>query len=153
MNNSTRSNRRLAAAALVAMAGFVHAAQAQTPVIGTVTNLSGQLVAKRADGAKLLALNSQIREGDLLITGMESYTSIRFMDGAELALQPDTRMVVRQYVYVADKPLLDKVELHLEQGGFRSTDGLLGERSKTAMRVTTPDGELRTGAAPVAAKP
>jgi hypothetical protein len=102
------------------------------------------LVAKGADGApRVLAVASQVREGDTLSTQANTYARVVFKDDAELVLQPETTLVVTHYTYIAGSPRRDQVELSLAQGGLRSTAGKLAQRSPDATVITTPAGTLK----------
>lgn len=141
-------------AGLLAFASFapMGAAQAQgaSPVVGTVANLSGVLVVRTAEGAtRLLAVDSQIRQGDTLTTESRAYAQLKFSDGAELVLQPQSMLVVTRYSYDAAQPQRDGIELGLAQGGFRSTAGVVGQRSKDATVINTPMGALKGNASMV----
>jgi hypothetical protein len=125
-------------------------ASAHAQAVGSVTTLAGVLIAKGADGAaRVLALNSQVREGDTLSTQRNSYARVIFKDDAEVLLQPETTLVVTRYAYDADQPRQDKVELGLEQGGLRSTAGKLAQRSAEATVINTPAGTLKGSASMV----
>lgn len=141
-------------AGLLAFASFalMGAARAQgaSPVVGTVANLSGVLVVRTAEGAtRLLAVDSQIRQGDTLTTESRAYAQLKFSDGAELVLQPQSMLVVTRYSYDAAQPQRDGIELGLAQGGFRSTAGAVGQRSKDATVINTPMGALKGNASMV----
>ena len=77
----------LAVFAVIA-AGFFGASASLAQTAGTVTHLSGTLSVARADGQRLLAVNSAVREGDLLTTERDTYVRIKFSDGAEVVLRP-----------------------------------------------------------------
>lgn len=118
--------------------------------VGTITDLSGMLVSRGADGvSRVLAVNSQVREGDTLSTQRDSYARVVFKDDAQVLLQPESMLVVTRYAYDADKPQQDKVELGLAQGGFRSTAGKLAQRSAQATVINTPMGALQGSASMV----
>ncbi|MFC5521034.1 hypothetical protein [Polaromonas jejuensis] len=142
MKPLTHLIKLLPLAVLLLVAQDVHA-----QAVGSVATLSGLLVAKDMNGkARVLAVNSQVRQGDTLITERNTYALMKFVDGAELTLQPESTLVLTRYTYDADKPQQDKVELNLVQGGFRSVAGLLGQRSQDATVVTTPMGTLQGSA-------
>ena len=87
--------------------------------VGTVTDLSGMLVSRGADGvSRVLAVNSQVREGDTLSTQRDSYARAVFKDDAQVLLQPESMLVVTRYAYDADRPQQDKVELGPAQAVF-----------------------------------
>ncbi|MFS2035315.1 hypothetical protein ACEN8I_14940 [Polaromonas sp. CT11-55] len=131
----------------LALALLVLAPLAQAQVVGTVTKVSGLMVAKSAEGrSRVLAENSPLRQGDTITTGRNTFGRLEFVDGAAMVLQPETLLVLTRYRYDAGKPELDKVELELTQGGFTSTTGTLGKRSPDATVITTPAGNLQGGA-------
>ena len=133
----------LAALLLSAPAAFAQA-------VGSVTTLSGMLVATGADGVpRVLALDSQVREGDTLSTQRNTYARVVFKDEAEVVLQPETTLLVRRYAYDPAQPRQDKVELGLLQGGLRSTIGKLARRSAEATVIETPTGVLQGSASMV----
>lgn len=130
-----------------ALALLMLAPLAQAQVVGTVTKVSGLLVAKSAEGrTRVLADNSPLRQGDTLTTGRNTFGRLEFVDGAEIVLQPESLLVLTRYSYDAAQPQLDKVELELTQGGFSSTAGALGKRSRDATVITTPAGNLQGSA-------
>src|SRR5436190_5791075 len=65
---------------------------------GTVTNLSGTLSVKKADGSvRILSQKSQIESGDTLNTERESFAQIKFSDGAQLTLKPNTAVKIESF--------------------------------------------------------
>ena len=123
---------------------------AYAQAVGSVTTLTGMLVAQGPDGApRVLAVNSQVREGDTLSTQRDAYARIVFKDDAEVVLQPGTTLLVKRYAYDPAQPRQDKVELSLTEGGLRSTTGQLAQRSPEATVITTPQGALKGSASMV----
>jgi hypothetical protein len=121
--------------------------QAQAQVVGSVTKVSGLMVAKSAEGrTRVLAENSPLRQGDTVTTERNTFGRLEFVDGAAIVLQPESLLVLTRYSYDAGKPELDKVELELAQGGFSSTVGALGQRSRDATVIITPAGNLQGSA-------
>ena len=107
-------------------------------VAGRVTNLSGPLVAKKADGkVKILALKSEVEEGDTLVSEKNTYAQIRFVDNSEITLRPGTTFVVESFAYEEGKPDGDKATFNLVKGGLRSVSGLLGKRNKEKFAMKT----------------
>jgi hypothetical protein len=105
---------------------------------GTVTHLAGTLTAKRLDGTtKLLSTNSQIIEGDELSTQQETYARVKFIDGGEVVLRPNTQLKVSAYAYTEDKPQSDNIVLNLVRGGLRAVTGLLGKRNRDRFKLET----------------
>lgn len=128
----------LLAALFLACMGTAFAAPA-----GEITHLSGILSVKRADGAaKILAVKSQVDEGDTLTTEKDTYARIKFIDGAEVVLRPDSQFKVESYRYEEAKPAGDNIFVSLLKGGLRSVTGLVGKRNKEKIAYQTPTATI-----------
>jgi hypothetical protein len=126
-----------AALACLALLGCGSAWAAQ--VVGTVVNLSGPLMDRKADGTvKVLAVKSEIESGDTLVTEKNTYAQIRFIDNGEITLRPGTTFKVEQFAYESGKPEADSASFSLVKGGLRSITGLLGKRNKEKFQLKTP---------------
>jgi hypothetical protein len=153
----TKSNRRRAylfAASLLGLAAS--AAQAQIPAaqpaeaapvstaaVATVTHLSGTLTVKRSDGStRFLSVKSGIAEGDTLVTARGTYARMKFSDGAETVLRPESQMKVDAYKYDDKKPEADNTVISLLKGGMRSVTGLLGRRNRDKVVVNAPGATI-----------
>lgn len=113
-------------------------AVAQAQQAGVVTHLSGTLSVKRADAPlKLLAVKSEVKEGDFLTTEEETYARIKFIDGGEVVLRPGTQLKVERYAYNQAKPEADNVALSMLKGGLRAVTGLVGKRNRDNVNYTT----------------
>jgi hypothetical protein len=96
---------------------------------GTVTHLSGPLLAKKADGSmKSLSRNSVVEQGDTLITEKRTYARIKFNDGSEVTLRPDSQFKVESFSYDQAKPKEDKAFFALVKGSLRTITGQVGKR-------------------------
>ncbi len=94
--------------------------------IGTVTQVNGPLLLKRADGAiKAIALNSFVEQGDTLITEKNTYAQLKFADDSEVTLKPDTQL---------------KIEVLVDKAG--AAGGL-----DTILSMTRGSVQIKTGAA------
>ena len=124
--------RALAAAALLAPL----AALAQ----GTVQYLSGTISVQRANGSVgVLAEKSSVSVGDVLTTQRDSYAQLRFTDGGQVTLRPDTQVKIETYAYDEGRPDRDSFAMQLFKGGLRSLTGLIGKRTpnRNAYRMVT----------------
>ena len=122
---------------LLFLLGAVSLAWAQA-VIGTVTHLTGTLVVKQTDGsAKLLAVSSEVREGDVVNTQQGTYARIRFQDQGELVLRPNSQLVITRYSYQEAAPAEDNFAVNLLKGGLRMVTGLVGKRNPNKVKVET----------------
>jgi hypothetical protein len=124
--------RVLAAAALLA------------PVLalaqGTVQYLSGTLSAQKPDGTvRVLAERSTINVGDVITTQRDSYAQLRFSDGGQVTLRPETQVRVESYAFDEGQPSRDSFAMQLFKGGLRSLTGLIGKRTnnRNAYRMVT----------------
>jgi hypothetical protein len=120
-------------------ATLAHAAD----VVGTVANLSGPLLAKKADGSvKILAQKSAVEQGDTLVSEKNTYARIRFIDNSEITLRPETQLKIDNFSYEADKPEKDSALFSLVKGGLRSVTGLLGKRNHDRFGMHTPTATI-----------
>jgi hypothetical protein len=141
MNPSKKCTAIKALLFAVLMAAGMTAWAAQ--VAGAVTNLSGALMAKKADGSvKILAVKSEIEQGDTLVSEKNTYAQIRFIDNSEITLKPNTTFKVEAFAYEADKPAADAATFSLVKGGLRSITGLLGKRNKEKFSLKTPTATI-----------
>jgi hypothetical protein len=131
----TISERILKLAIAAALAGASLAASAD---VGTVTQLSGTLSVKRADGSlRILSLKSEVRDGDTLSTERDSYGQIRFSDGGQLTMKPNSTIEVTNYRFALDKPQESSFIFGLLKGGLRAVTGLIGKNNPNQYGLTT----------------
>ena len=139
-----RKNRLLAVKGLAlaaALAGL--APDAAFAAAGAVTHLSGAVVARRGDGqSQILSVKSEVKEGDVIATADNSYARVKFGDGTEVVLRPNTQMKVDAFKFEEQRPREDSVVLSLLKGGLRSLTGLLGRRSPASFRVHAPNATI-----------
>ncbi|MET3131647.1 hypothetical protein AAKU55_001910 [Oxalobacteraceae bacterium GrIS 1.11] len=140
----SQSRKCIAIRALLLLALFCWGALAYAAqVAGTVMNLSGPLLAKKADGsAKILAVKSEVEQGDTLVTEKNTYALIKFIDNSELTLRPGTSFTIDKFSFEAGKPDQDNASFNLLKGGLRSITGLLGKRNKERFLLKTPSATI-----------
>jgi hypothetical protein len=96
---------------------------------GTVTHLSGPLFATKADGTtRVLSVNSIVEQGDTLVTEKGTYARVKFVDGGEITLRPQSQIKLSAYQFDQASPGIDRAILNLIKGGIRSITGLIGKR-------------------------
>ncbi|MEN9539247.1 MAG: hypothetical protein RLZZ126_1482 [Pseudomonadota bacterium] len=114
------------------LCSLLQAALAQTPapsVAANATNVDGTAYVTRADGQqRVLARGSALNVGDVVSTTRNSTVRLRFTDGGETALRPDSRLSVQSYAYDAEAPQSDGLVLSLLKGGLRAITGAIGKR-------------------------
>ena len=103
--------------------------QAAADMAGTIGHMSGALVVQRQDGTvKVLAPNSKIFVGDLLITAKDSYAQVNLNDGTKMTLRPNSNLRIAEFQFRTDEPKADNMVMNLLKGGFRTVTGLIGKR-------------------------
>ncbi|GAA5316941.1 MAG: hypothetical protein AseanaTS_21450 [Candidatus Pelagadaptatus aseana] len=102
-----------------------------TSLVGTVSHLRGELVSLEmdSDSRRALTKNSAVNEGDLLITAKQSYARIKFTDGGNLIIRPNSEIRIENYRFKTDAPEQDRYTLNLLKGSLRSITGLIGKRN------------------------
>lgn len=128
----SRAARVIAATVFLAGAQIAQAA-------GTVTHLSGTLYVKRSDGTvRLLSEKSRVDQGDQLSTERATYAQVKFDDGGQVTLRPNTRVNIDSFSFDKAEPKKDGFVMSLLRGGFRAVTGLIGKRAnRNAYRVST----------------
>lgn len=112
-------------------------------VAGTVVNLSGPLLAKKADGTvKILSLKSEVEQGDTLVSEKGTYARIKFVDNSEITLRPNTQFKIDNFSYDEAKPEGDNAFFTLLKGGLRSITGALGKRNREKVGINTPTATI-----------
>ena len=130
--------------AAVAFAGLLLSGTAEAgQVVGTVTDISGPMLARRLDGTiKALTAQSAVEQGDTLVTEKGTYARIKFIDNGEITLRPNTQFKIENFSYEAAKPESDSAFFSLLKGGLRSITGLLGKRNKEKFGLSTPTATI-----------
>src|SRR4051812_41014672 len=132
MQTVTRNLLQAVAAAALA---WPLAAAAQA----TVQFLSGTLHVQRADGSvRLLSEKSELKVGDVVTTERESYAQVKFTDGGQITLRPQTQVKLDSYNFSQTEPANDSFGMSILKGGLRAITGLVGKRAnREAYRVRT----------------
>lgn len=107
--------------------------------VASVTHLSGTLTVRRSDGTqRFLSVRSAVAEGDTLSTAVGTYARMKFSDGSEVVLRPESQLKVDAFKYEEAKPEADNSLISLLKGGLRSVTGLLGKRNRDKVSYNTP---------------
>jgi len=127
--------RRLSILLLGAFLAWPLAAAAQA----SVQFLSGTLNVQRADGTvQLLSEKSEIKVGDVVNTEKNSFAQIKFTDGGQITLRPETRVKLDEYAFNDKEPVRDGFTMSILKGGMRAVTGLIGKRfNRDAYKVKT----------------
>ena len=123
---------------LMVAAALAVASVAASGSNATVTQLSGTLSVKKPDGSvRILSQKSKIESGDTINTQQDSYAQIRFSDGAQLTLKPNTAVKIENFNFSEEKPQDDSFLYSLFKGGLRAVTGIVGKRSKDKYQLGT----------------
>ena len=85
---------------------------------GTVERLEGEVRISGLSGDRLAARKSEVNEGEKIATGVGSEAVVRMVDGALLAIRPNSQVLISSYRFSKDpqkakesyKPLIDFLE-------------------------------------------
>src|SRR5690606_23668999 len=98
---------------------------------GVVIALVGSVIAQRTDSVgaapttRALSVGSELSQGDLVRTGKDGRTQIRFSDGGLVSLQPGTDFRIDEYRFDA---VTERSFFSLLRGALRSATGAIGKR-------------------------
>lgn len=112
--------------------------------VATVMNLSGTLSVQKPDGSiKILSQKSELDAGDLVSTEKDSYARLKFTDGGEVTLRPNSKMKIDEYGFNEQAPEKDSFVFSLVKGGLRTITGLVGKRgNRDAYRLNTANATI-----------
>lgn len=97
--------------------------------IGMVMNVEGELSAKGADGSlRSLKAWGKVLAGDTLFTGKDSFARVKFSDGGQISLKPNSTFKIEGYHYDEQDPKKDVAGFNLVKGGLRAISGAIGKR-------------------------
>ena len=129
--------------ASVSLALLFIATAAGAASIGTVTDLDGNLLVSRANGAvKVLAVGSAIEEGDILTSRKQTYATLTLADEGFVVLGPETDLKVQRFAFDKQSRGNDGALFALANGSVRVTAGLLGTRSGDTLELATPTATI-----------
>ena len=137
MTASRNASYRCAFSALLIAAALSWEVFAAAPA-GEVTHVSGALLVRKSDGSsKILAPQSKVESGDLLATAGDTYARVKFTDGGEVTLRPNTQFRIESFVYDQANAATDSALFNLIKGGLRTITGALGKRKPDAYQMRT----------------
>lgn len=130
--SSSRTTVFVLTLSILGLAGGAFAASpsaAPSGAPGSVSQLAGTLSVRKPDGSiRILSSKSEIQSGDTLLTQKDSYAQIKFADGAQITLKPNTSVRIDNFNFSAAEPQKDNFAFALVKGGVRAVTGLVGKR-------------------------
>ncbi len=122
MNVLKRMTRTVLAGGVALLSGVVLAN-------GTISQMSGTLSVRKGDGTvRILSQKSEIQPGDTVNTQRDSYAQIKFPDGGQITLKPNTSVKLDSFNFSLAEPKADSMLFGLLKGGMRAVTGLVGKR-------------------------
>ena len=112
--------------------------------VAVVTHLSGPLAARKTDGAIIaILIGSKVDEGDTVVTEKRTYARLKFNDGNEITLKPNSLFKVETYTYDQAQPKNDSATFNLIKGGLRTITGQIGKRgNQDSYQMKTPSATI-----------
>jgi hypothetical protein len=118
----------ITALCLLLCASFAWAEPASEPA-ATVVSLVGTVAAQAPGGkVRILCQDATLAAQDTVTTQRGSYVRLRFSDGGQITLRPQTALRLDSYHYDTAKPAQDNLVFNLLKGGMRAVSGLIGHR-------------------------
>lgn len=128
------------------LALLLAAAGAQANDAGSVLFSKGSVTAQR-DAVVALAKGDSVESKDTITTGDASRAQLLMIDGAKIAIRPNSVIRIDAYSYAAATATVveetdDTSVISLVKGGFRTITGAIGEEDRSNYEVRTPVGVL-----------
>ena len=118
---------------------------------GKVIFVAGQVQVERGVSAPLRK-GDDVEVGDVVVTGDRSRAQLLMADGARIAMRPNSRLRIDEFVYPAAPATATPAAVTsapgqrsvttLIKGGFRTITGAIGRNDETEYEVRTPVGTL-----------
>lgn len=110
-------------------------------LFGKVDAVSGHATLADSDGISTpLAEDEDVFEGETITTANDGEIHISTVDGAIIALRPNT--IFRVDAYQADGEDADKITMSLLVGTLRSITGWIGKHNPAGYRINTPNAAI-----------
>jgi FecR protein len=105
---------------------------------GEVTHISGVAMVRKPDGSShIIAARTPVEQGDVVVTSAKTFARIKFTDGGEITLRPESQLRIETYAFEQDKPQEDAFIFSLLKGGLRTITGLVGKRRERSYELRT----------------
>ena len=115
---------------------------------GSVVFAKGEVSAERQP-PEALGKGDAIRTNDTVVTGDASRAQLLMLDGAKVAMRPNSRLRIEEFSYTPPATpgatitsSTDKSVINLVKGGFRTITGAIGKQNEADYEVRTAVGVL-----------
>ena len=141
-------NAKYRVSCLAALLFVAHLPTAAAQEAGAVIFARGAVSAERQP-PEVLAKGDAVNVSDTVVTGDTSRAQLLMIDGAKIALRPNSRLAIAEYAStapVSSAPAVTSTEdsavLDLVKGGFRTITGAIGKDDEADYEVRTAVGVL-----------
>lgn len=110
--------------------------------IGSVTMLEGEVFVKRANKIYSLNLGTKIEKNDIIETTSNSKAKITFIDNTVITIGKNSRLDIKDYNFIADKPALAKSEFSITKGAFHAITGKIGKVNPSKFKIKTKNATI-----------
>lgn len=122
--------------------GFCAASAFATPA-GKILASAGDVRATRGEQILPLPSGTTVENGDIVQCGENSNAQLRMLDGALIALRPNSSLRVDDYRFAAEGKKTDnRAAVSLLRGGLRTVSGVIGKISPESYKVATPTANI-----------
>lgn len=120
---------RSARQALTALALLAFALTAQATPVAHLQEATGIVYLSKQGGKRVIAAQgTALDQGDTVYTEKDSEARLRFSDGGQIALRPNSALNIQAYRFSEPEPEKDSLVMSLLKGGLRNVTGLIGKR-------------------------
>ena len=106
-------------------AGATIPAKPAAIVVSLVGTVWAQIPGRRI---RILTEDAALSAQETVTTQQKSYARLRFSDGGQITLRPETSLRIDAYHFNKNKPAKDNLVFSLLKGGMRAISGLIGHR-------------------------
>lgn len=138
-------NRRLPTCFAIAaiLAGAASASLAEAPAWVAQIKVSRGIAAIERGGQRFPApVGARLKQNDVLLTEANGSLGVMFADNSTLAMGPNAEVVLERYAYDSTT-YLGAFDAYVKRGAVSIEGGNLSSQSPEAVRVKTPQAELR----------
>jgi hypothetical protein len=109
--------------------------------VGVVKISKGAANLERAGQRLPVPVGTKVREGDVVITGVDGSVGITFGDNSLLSIGPDSRLAIDRFTFDSTTHK-GAFETSLNRGTLAAVSGKIAKQSPDAMKVRTPAAVL-----------
>lgn len=110
--------------------------------IAQIKKSAGNVRIERGDERLDGRVGTRLKENDTIVTGRDASVGMTFEDNSRLSLGPNSEVVLQRYAY-DPTTYAGAFDALVRRGTAAVTSGQIAGQSDEAMRLTTPDAELR----------